>query len=162
MEKTRPGGRWYDESKRAQVVSMAKLVRVSFEAVREAALRVLPRYPQVAAAIFFGSALGDCRPDSDLDIALVPFPETIQTAGWGPEWVGQAERELGSLGRHPFHLTLLDRRQPIFSFRVLKEGRLVYVRDEDALYSFVERVARLYGEWAPRYQRALQEAVGKA
>ncbi|MEW6227740.1 MAG: hypothetical protein AB1700_06525 [Bacillota bacterium] len=60
---------------------MRELVTVNEDAIRAAVVPVLVRFPQVAGAYLFGSSLGRCRPDSDIDIGLVPTEGAAATEG---------------------------------------------------------------------------------
>ncbi len=139
---------------------MAGLVRVSIEAVGEALSRVLPSFPEVAGAVLFGSALGECRPDSDIDVGLILFPSATEPSGWGFAGLeSRVERRLGTVQGHPFEVTVLRPARPLFAFKAVKEGRLLYVRDEAAVLDFVERVSRSHAELAWRHRRAVREVV---
>lgn len=139
---------------------MADLVTVSPEAIGRVLSGVLPRFPEVAGAVLFGSALGECRPDSDIDVGLILCPSVAEPHGWGFAGLeSRVERELGTVEGHPFEVTVLRRDRPLFSFKVWKEGRPLYLRDEEAVLDFVERVSRSHAELAPRHRRALREVL---
>jgi len=139
---------------------MGELVRVPLEAAERRVQEVLPHFPEVVGAFLFGSALGLCRPDSDLDLGIVLLPGVAEPPGW--DFAGLASRMEEALGRvegHPFNVVILRPEEVIFSFRVIREGRLVYGRDREALWDFVERVARRYPDAAYRHRRALEEVL---
>jgi len=140
---------------------MPELVTLDLETIAEKVQEVLPAFPEVAGAYLFGSALGPCRPDSDIDLGLIVDDSRVPVSPHDPL---RREREeeriamaLGYIQGHPFHVTILDSDEAIFSFRAVASGRLVYLRDEPLLTTFLERVALRYRETHPRYMRALHE-----
>lgn len=141
-----------------------QLVTVEVGLVEERVRDVLPEFPEVAGAYLFGSVLGLCRPDSDIDLGLVCH-SAFPSRGGDPLWRERQEaRVAGALGRldgHPFDVVVLDVDDAIFSFKVISTGRLVYVRGEGEITDFIERVAQKYREVYPRYMRALQEITAE-
>lgn len=135
------------------------LVRADLGAIETRLARVLEGFPPVVAAYLFGSCLERCRPGSDVDVGLVLSPGA--TANRDTDLlVARLSLDLGLLdGREP-DLVVLNHCTEIFAFRVLSEGKLVFVGDEDALADFVETVSRAYGEVYPRYRRAREEILG--
>jgi len=117
---------------------MAHLVRVDIPEVLTRIAAVCARDPAIAAAYLFGSALGELRPDSDIDVAVILMPDVV-VSGWGPE--GAWEAELGRFDGHPLQVTVLTLREPIFAVMALRENRLAYTRDAGALTDFLERAA---------------------
>lgn len=106
----------------------------------------------VAGAYLFGSALSRCRPDSDIDVGLVPAAGVDDLdADWTVQ--GRAEQVLRPFRGHPVDVSPL--RAGLFAFEVVCSGRLVYVRDRAAVDDFVERVCRRGPELAMRYRHAL-------
>lgn len=139
---------------------MGGLVRIPLARVERAVRAVLPSFPEVAGAYLFGSALGECRPDSDVDLGIVLFPDVPEPSGYGfAALEAEIEARLRPIDGHPFDVTVLRRDQPLFSFVPISSGRLVYVRDEDAIGDFIEVVSRRYGELRYRYRRALDEVL---
>jgi predicted nucleotidyltransferase len=142
-------------------IRVAALVTVDLKPVEETIRRIMPSFPEVAGAYVFGSVLGPCRPDSDIDIGLVAGVEAL--AGGGPLARERLEARvavaLGRLEGHPVDVVLLDPADPIFSFKVISSGRLVYIRDEERVTDFIELVAQAYREAYPRYRRALREIM---
>lgn len=128
-------------------VGTGGLVRVSLQNVVDRLRAVLPHFPQVAGAYVYGSVLGACRPDSDIDVALIlqhdpvePLEDTTDV---------EVEASLGRYGSHPYHVVTLRSEQVPFSFRVLQTGRLVYEQDHARVADFIFRVARDYDDLAP-------------
>jgi predicted nucleotidyltransferase len=107
----------------------------------------------VLAVLLFGSrARGDHHAGSDVDVCLVLAP---------------ARRDAGVIG----HILLtyastvdLDvqvfERLPLYvRRRVLREGQVLFVRDEDALYDVAFRTVRAYESFRPHYQAYLAEVA---
>lgn len=148
------------ESLGKEGLAVAELVRIPLALVEAAVRAVLPLFPQVAGAYLFGSALDKCRPDSDIDLGIVLLPTVPEPPGFG--FLGleaEIEARLPSVEGHRFDLTILRRDQPLFSFVPISSGRLIYVRDPDAVADFVEAVSRRYGELHYRYRRVLDEVL---
>lgn len=101
------------------------MVRLDTNLIYERVVKVLANFPEVAGAYLYGSALEGCRPDSDIDIGLVLHEEKSNE---------QINKELESvvaasfepLDGHPFDIVVLDLANPIFCFRVIRDGQLIY------------------------------------
>jgi predicted nucleotidyltransferase len=91
-------------------------------------------FPALVAAYLFGSALGACRPDSDIDLGVI-----LRIAA-GPRSVDELELGLGSIAGHPFHVTALTA-DSAFAFHVVRGGLLVFSADDDARLQFLQCVA---------------------
>lgn len=102
------------------------------------------RDPDVLAVMLFGSrAREEARPGSETDICLVldadpPFLEA------------STRKRLAIFQQLPLHLRS----------RVLREGRVLFVRDEDRLYALACRTARAFEYFRPYYRRYL-DAVAR-
>lgn len=123
----------------------------------EKLLRRTETDPAVLAVILFGSAAcGEAGPTSDLDVCLVLPP--------GKD--GQAAQEAVQLAYLDLSGTRLDiavfQRLPLYiRTRVLREGRVLACRDEDALYDVARRTTRAF-EGFKRIHREYLEAVARA
>lgn len=139
---------------------MAPRVQVDLERAAARVGEILPRFPEVVGAYLFGSALGPCRPDSDIDLGLVLDRETPEPRGWGLAGLeARIEHHLGDVDGHPFHVTVFSADRVLFTLPVLRSGLLVYVKDRAALTEFIERVARAYPDLHRRYEQALAEVL---
>ncbi len=137
-------------------LSASSLIEVDQTALAAHITRALNSDPglPIIGAFLFGSALGTCRPDSDIDIGLVPIPG-VPTRRWAVE--GRAEQLLGTFADHVFDPNLLEAH--LFAFEVVTTGQLVYMRDEHAVWNFVERVTRLGWELERRHRTALDTVM---
>lgn len=107
----------------------------------------------VLAVILYGShARAEAQPGSDVDLCLVLTPARRDAAEVGRILLGYAS--LGDVDVQVFQrLPLYVRR------RVLKEGRVLFVRDEDALYEEAFRTVRAWELFRPRYEAYLAEVA---
>jgi predicted nucleotidyltransferase len=107
----------------------------------------------VLAVILFGSgARGDHHAGSDVDVCLVltAGPRDAATVGHILlSYASAVDLDVQVFQRLPLYV----RR------RVLKEGRVLFVRDEDALYDEAFRTVRAYESFRPRYQAYLAEVA---
>ncbi len=109
----------------------------------ELVLERLKSHEKVLAVILFGSTVrGETTPLSDVDIAVVvedPTPED--------------EAELGSLYSRRIDLVLFHRLPPYIQFQVLKEGKVLYLRDKEKFKEIKFRTIRNYLEHSRMYRR---------
>lgn len=94
--------------------------------------------PAVLAVILFGSAArGEATAGSDLDVCLVLAPAATDPLAHRIRYLGRHDVDL-----HVFQTLPLPMRS-----RVLKEGRVLFVRDEDALYEIAFRTIKAYEDF---------------
>lgn len=140
---------------------MGKLTKANLPLIIGRVQNALQGFPQVAGAYLFGSILGPCRPDSDIDLGLVLEPETVPDTPAGERLEAAIALQLSPVDGHPFDVFLLDPRKPLLAFRVIKEGRLVYARNPERVLDVVEQVSRRYADLYPRYRAALEEIIAE-
>ncbi len=133
-----------------------ELINIDIEHIRELILPALKSQERVAGAYLFGSALEMCRPDSDIDLAILLKPEKIteEQAEIETETILQ---KLPSVQNHSYDLIILNRVSAIFAYKIITQGKLIYTGDEDFITSFMEKTSRMHAENYPRYRRALKE-----
>ncbi|MBI4591297.1 MAG: nucleotidyltransferase domain-containing protein [Candidatus Rokubacteria bacterium] len=109
--------------------------------------------PEVLAVILFGSrARGDASPESDFDVCLVLGVESAsKLAGVQKrlEYLAEADLDLAVFQHLPLHIRS----------RVLKEGTVLFVRDEDALYALATRTARAFEGFRHIYRHYLDQVA---
>lgn len=92
--------------------------------------------PEILAVILFGSrARGEAGPGSDFDVCLVLAstpPSDLEAGRKRLEYLSLADVDIRVFQQLPLHIRS----------RVLKEGRALFARDEDALYAPAARTAR--------------------
>jgi predicted nucleotidyltransferase len=108
--------------------------------------------PRILAVLLYGSrARGDEGPGSDVDVCLVLTPEaarTAETARVQMDFLGFPELDVRIFQRLPLYV-----RQ-----RVLHDGRVLLVKEEDSLYEIASRTVREFEDFRP-YYRAYLDAV---
>jgi predicted nucleotidyltransferase len=137
---------------------MGGLVSVPRERVKALVLTVLQKHEEIAGAYHFGSSLTLCRPDSDIDLALVvsaSLPTPIQEG-----ILESVIDDLRPYNGHAFDVVLLNSLPSMIAFRVIKEGYLIYCSDGEAVADLVERISQRYREDYPRYRAALKDILG--
>ena len=107
------------------------------------------RDPDVLAVILFGSqARGTAGPESDVDVCLVleaGAPARLEMSHKRLDYVAGSDLDIKIFQQLPLYIRS----------RVLKEGRVLSVRDEDRLYDLAFRTARAFEDFRPYYQRYL-------
>ena len=106
---------------------------------------------EVLAVILFGSrARGDASPESDFDVCLVLASDPrsdLAAARKRLEYLAEADVDLAVFQQLPLHIRS----------RVLKEGAVLFVRDEDALYALAARTARAFENFRHIYRKYLEQ-----
>ncbi len=108
--------------------------------------------PAVLAVLLFGSgARGEASSASDVDVCLVLRPE----AGVNP-----SEERIRYLAEFDLDVQVFQELPLYIRSRVLKEGRVLLVKDEDALYELAIRTAKAFEDFKPQYRRYLEAVLG--
>jgi len=119
---------------------------ISREAL-DATRQVLEKYPAVDAAYVLGSgAMGRLRPDSDIDIALLPKRGEMFTV---MERLALST-ELGKLFGRQVDLGILTSANLVYAKEAVAHGRLIFERDHGVTARFAMLTLSMYA--------ALQEA----
>ena len=135
---------------------MGEWVRVDVPAVLRRIASACAREPRVAAAWLFGSALGEMRPDSDIDVGVALPPQGLAAFAL-PVALGDA---LGRWDGHPFEVTVFQIDHATFVMSAPRDALLAYEGDGEALAVFVEAVAQRYRQDGPRYWQAVRGVNG--
>jgi predicted nucleotidyltransferase len=133
------------------------LRRLELSSLREHLRAALSAYPEVKGAYLFGSAREAVRPTSDIDIGLI-LGEGLDTCA-AETVAGKVEAGLGRWGPHPFHVTVLRARDLNFTFRVLRDGELVYASDLESVTDLIEVVGRRHEDLTP-FRETFDAALG--
>jgi predicted nucleotidyltransferase len=108
--------------------------------------------PEVLAVIQFGStARGESREDSDIDVCLVLGLDETDRLALSRKMLDYASLDLDL---HVFGLLPIYIRR-----RVLKEGRVLFCRDEDELYELAFRTAQAFEDYRHIYHEYLEEVA---
>lgn len=145
---------------RLGVGKMAELVRLDRQRIRKRAEEALRGFPEVVGAYLFGSALDQCRPDSDVDVGIFARPDLSERERLALE--NKLALQFPPLDGHPFDITVVDPQQAHFAFRVFSEGVPLYVSDPERLTDLMERVSREHSEFAYWYRLAVREILEEA
>jgi len=117
----------------------------------EKILAELKSHPKVVAVYLFGSYVrGEATPLSDIDIAVILKDIDPQTEG-----------EIGSLYSDKIDLVLFHRLPIYIQFEVLKEGKELFVADEEYLTEVRFRVIRDYLEHEWLYRRLKEDILSE-
>jgi predicted nucleotidyltransferase len=109
--------------------------------------------PDVLAVILFGSrARGEESAASDYDLCLV-LAEGV------PAGVEATHKRLDYLGGGGLDVVVFQQLPLHIRTRVLKEGRILFVRDEDALYALAARTAQAWEGFRHIYRAYLEEVA---
>lgn len=128
------------------------------DSIRDRVFAAVVDQAPVVAAYLFGSAVGSCRPDSDLDIGLflTGIDPSSREAG---RIAGEVALRLTPLGGHPFDVNIVDPAQTIFAYRVISQGVPLVVRDDRPMRALLEKISRDYADAGYYYRRAVQEIL---
>lgn len=109
----------------------------------------IQEHPKVVAIFLFGSwARGEQMPISDVDIAvLLDNPDKSD------------EADIGSMYSPTVDVVLFHRLPIRIQFQVLKEGKTLFVRDEEKVKEVTFRVMRQYHEMEWLYRRYFEEVL---
>ena len=105
----------------------------------------------VLAVMLFGSeARGEATAASDVDVCLVLQPRAAEQ---------RAEKRLEYLGEFDLDLHVFQALPLPIRRRVLKEGRILLSKDEDALYDLALRTAKEFDDFRHIYQAYLEAVL---
>ncbi|MBC7104406.1 MAG: nucleotidyltransferase domain-containing protein [Firmicutes bacterium] len=118
---------------------------------------VLRARPEIAFAYVHGSFVEEDRPFGDIDLAvyLDPLPR-----GHPMHYELSLEVALEEHLRYPTEVRVLNTAPLGFCYNVLRTGRLLFARDDDARVEFQTRTLDYYFDYAPLLRRCFREAFG--
>lgn len=112
--------------------------------------------PGVSVLVLFGSrATGNPRPDSDLDVAILPAPGAADSRRKLLGHVAAALAELAPAGR--VDVVFLDEVPELLRQRIMETGRVVILREPRRWRELRVRTMREHGDREP-YRRMLRLA----
>jgi len=117
------------------------------------------RDPGILGVFLFGSVgRNEASKSSDTDVCLVLSPHSSKTGR-----LGFSRKRLEYLSDFSFDIQIFQALPLYIRKRVLAEGRLLYVRDEDQLYDLAIQTAKEYGDFEHIYHDYLREiALGRS
>ena len=119
--------------------------------------RLAEPVPGISALVAFGSrASGSPRPDSDLDVAVLPDSSDPQARRSLQSQLAVALADLAPGGR--VDVVLMDEAPDLLRQRILETGQLLICRDPAAFHELRVRTMREYGdrEWVRQLMRTAQ------
>lgn len=109
--------------------------------------------PVVLAVILFGSeARGEASSASDVDVCVVLDPDV-------PSGLPAARKQLDYVVESDLDVAIFQQLPLVIRSRVLRDGTVLFVRDEDRLYEVAVRTARAF-EGFRHHHRHYLDAVG--
>ena len=111
--------------------------------------------PEILAVFLFGSAAhGERGPSSDVDVCLVFVPAVRDR-------LYMAQKRLEYLGEAPEGLDIqVFQLLPLYiRHRILKEGKVVFCRDEDTLYDLAFATVKAFEDFRYMYREYLDEVA---
>ncbi len=103
----------------------------------------LTRQPDVAVAFLFGSeASGRSLPGSDVDLALLFYPDKEPS----PEQLPDIQDQLTALLKKEVDLVVLNRANPVIRMQILKKGKKIFQRDKKLYSDFFVRTINEYDD----------------
>ncbi|MGH8057571.1 MAG: type VII toxin-antitoxin system MntA family adenylyltransferase antitoxin [Candidatus Entotheonellia bacterium] len=110
---------------------------------------------EVLAVLLFGSvARGERTPGSDIDVCLVLVPQSTAYTG-----TYLSRKRLKYLAHFDLDVQLFQQLPLYVRKRVLKEGRVLFVRDEDLRYAVAFRTIQAYEDFKPIYSYYLEQVA---
>jgi predicted nucleotidyltransferase len=107
----------------------------------------------VLAVLLFGSvARGEQTAGSDIDVCLVLMPRSAPY-----ERAMLSHKRLEYLTDFDLDVQIFQALPLYIRSRVLKEGQVLFVRDEDLLYAIAFRTAQAFEDFKPVYYRYLEQ-----
>ena len=111
--------------------------------------------PDVLGVLVYGStARGEQTPDSDIDVCLVLMPER-RFSNQG----ALSAKRLDYLAQSDLDVRIFQQLPLYVRSRVLKEGRVEYVRDEDLLYALALKTVQAFEDFKPLYHEYLEHVA---
>lgn len=125
--------------------------QVTEREIRDAAARLIDRYPEVEAIWLFGSyARHEQRPTSDVDLAVMTRPDLAKDFNHRVDLALELESWLGV----PVDVILLHTEQPpALLWEILHHPTLLWARDEEDASAFASGLRALVREDWPRLER---------
>ena len=126
---------------------------MSSEEMLEKLLAKVRQDEDVLAAFLFGSVVrGEQTHFSDTDLCIVLAPKPLPF-----EPAALSRKRLDYLKDFSFDIQIFQQLPIYVRRRVLKEGRLLFVRDESRLYELAIRTAQAFEDFRPIYLSYLEE-----
>ena len=127
--------------------------RIFKEEVLEELLTRARQDEDVLAVLLFGSIIREEQtPLSDIDLCLVLVPKHTPI-----EPIAFSHKRLDYLKNFTFDIQIFQQLPLYVRRRILKEGRILFVRDEALLYELAFHTAQAFEDFRPIYLSYLEE-----
>jgi len=127
--------------------------RIFKEEVLEKLLTRARQDEEVLAVFLFGSVIREEQtPLSDIDLCLVLIPKRTPI-----EPTAFSHKRLDYLKNFAFDIQIFQQLPLYVRRRILKEGRILFVRDEALLYELAFHTAQAFEDFRPIYLSYLEE-----
>ena len=115
-----------------------------------------PKDPEVLAVLLFGSTAGHRRgARSDIDVCLV-----LGAGSARGDRMQLSRKRLEYLKDFDLDVQIFQDLPIFIRHRVLKEGKVLFVRNEDLLYEIAYRTAQAFEDFRHTYHRYLEQVAG--
>ena len=104
----------------------------------------------LAVFVFGSTARGERTAASDVDVCLVLQPQKYDS-------LTLSRKKLAYLQQHDLDIQVFQQLPLYIRRRVLKEGKVLFERDTDALYALAFRTAQEFEDFKPIYHAYLAE-----
>lgn len=116
-------------------------------------MEAVQKDPDVLALFLYGSAAREENiPTSDLDFSLVLVPG-MHTA------LDLSRKKLEYAAMFPVHISIFQQLPLYVRQRILREGKVLFCRDTDALYEEAFTTIREFADFEPTYFEYLKEVA---
>jgi uncharacterized protein len=110
----------------------------------------------ILALFLFGSVVRDEQsPSSDIDFCLVLMPKR-----GAHDSKGLSRKRLEYLDKYPFDIQIFQHLPIYIRKRIIREGRILFVRDEGQLYELALRTVQAFEDFRQIYTSYLEEVAG--
>lgn len=112
-------------------------------------IKPLKDIQSINSIILFGSQVqGKARPDSDIDIAVIMNNPSLKD-----------ESKAIGIGNEKYDISLFHKLPLIVKFRVLKEGSVIFCRDDSYLKKVKLDTIKFYLDFAPIINRFYKKVI---
>ena len=120
---------------------------------------MLPAFPWAAAAWLYGSAARPSHPARDIDIGLLALGQVEPAHLEACSDIAASLSDRSGWAIERWDVRVVNRADPVFLGRFLREAQLLYERDPAARIAFEARAHSLWLDFRPAWQRIRRAAL---